>query len=293
MACADWCVMAALVRPTTGRPPAGTACTRWPSTCGRSSASSASSRGWSWPASQPVRQDGPSPPRPAGAARLRHLSIRGMCPAPRSRDAGDSRRSCPREGPHGAVRYTAMCEPTPIRQLVSDLQAAEDAGSDFSIISTTTSRGWRTRATRDTRGPCSGRRRPPWSGPCPETGSLRPRRGREPQRAHGRRRLARPAGPPRLAGRRCADHPRFVHRDLCELQRLPFRGGAGQALGPAGHAHADRHRSSRPGLRPIRPPPAGVSRAQRAEQARLGGKPGLPEGLREVPKPSVDEELDR
>lgn len=202
MACADWGVIAALVRPTTSRPPAGTACTRWPSACGRSSASSASSRGWSWPASQPVRQDGPSPPRPAGAARLRHLSIRGMRPAPRSRDAGDSRRSCRREGPHGAVRYTAMREPTPIRQLVSDLQAVEDAGSDFSIISTTTSRGWRTRATRDTRGPCSGR---------------------------------------------------------------------------------PRRRPPRPGLRPIRPPPAGVSRAQRAEQARLGGKPGLPEGLREVP----------
>ena len=36
-----------------------------------------------------------------------------------------------------------------------------------------------------------------------------------------------------------------------------------------------------------------VSPAQRAEQARLGGKPGLSERLREVPKPPVEEELDR
>jgi G6PDH family F420-dependent oxidoreductase len=31
--------------------------------------------------------------------------------------------------------YTAMCEQTPVRQLVSDLQAAEQAGFDFSVIS--------------------------------------------------------------------------------------------------------------------------------------------------------------
>lgn len=31
--------------------------------------------------------------------------------------------------------YTAMCEQTPVRQLVSDLQAAEDAGFDFSVMS--------------------------------------------------------------------------------------------------------------------------------------------------------------
>lgn len=35
-----------------------------------------------------------------------------------------------------------------------------------------------------------------------------------------------------------------------------------------------------------------VSPAQRAEQARLGGKPGLSERLREVPKPPIEEELD-
>jgi len=31
--------------------------------------------------------------------------------------------------------YTGMCEQTPVRQLVSDLQAAEQAGFDFSVIS--------------------------------------------------------------------------------------------------------------------------------------------------------------
>ena len=31
--------------------------------------------------------------------------------------------------------YTAMCEQTPVRQLVSDLQAAEHAGFDFSVMS--------------------------------------------------------------------------------------------------------------------------------------------------------------
>lgn len=31
--------------------------------------------------------------------------------------------------------YTAMCEQTPVRQLVSDLQAAEQAGFDFSAMS--------------------------------------------------------------------------------------------------------------------------------------------------------------
>jgi hypothetical protein len=56
------------------------------------------------PASQPVRQDDPSPPAPGGAARLRHPSIRGMCRAPRSRDDRDSGRSRRREELHGAVR---------------------------------------------------------------------------------------------------------------------------------------------------------------------------------------------
>ena len=31
--------------------------------------------------------------------------------------------------------YTAMCEQTPVRQLVGDLVAAEDAGFDFSVMS--------------------------------------------------------------------------------------------------------------------------------------------------------------
>ena len=31
--------------------------------------------------------------------------------------------------------YTAMCEQTPVRQLVSDLVAAEEAGFDFSVMS--------------------------------------------------------------------------------------------------------------------------------------------------------------
>ncbi|MFE0807528.1 DUF2795 domain-containing protein [Streptomyces sp. NPDC058794] len=48
--------------------------------------------------------------------------------------------------------------------------------------------------------------------------------------------------------------------------------------------------------RSVRVDPAsdlGTSRAQRAEQARAGGKPGQSQHLREVPKPPVEEELDR
>lgn len=37
----------------------------------------------------------------------------------------------------------------------------------------------------------------------------------------------------------------------------------------------------------------GHSPAQRGEQARQGGKPGMSQHLREVPKPPVEEELDR
>ncbi|MFF0789307.1 DUF2795 domain-containing protein [Streptomyces spiralis] len=37
----------------------------------------------------------------------------------------------------------------------------------------------------------------------------------------------------------------------------------------------------------------GTSPAQRAEQAREGGRPGQSQHLREVPKPPVEEELDR
>ena len=37
----------------------------------------------------------------------------------------------------------------------------------------------------------------------------------------------------------------------------------------------------------------GHSAAQRAEQARRGGKPGLSQHLRDVPKPPVEDELDR
>jgi hypothetical protein len=36
-----------------------------------------------------------------------------------------------------------------------------------------------------------------------------------------------------------------------------------------------------------------LSEAQRAEQARMGGRPGLSQHLRDVPKPPVQEELDR
>lgn len=37
----------------------------------------------------------------------------------------------------------------------------------------------------------------------------------------------------------------------------------------------------------------GLSRAQQAEQARAGGRPGQSQHLRDVPKPPVEEELDR
>ncbi|MBC2864643.1 DUF2795 domain-containing protein [Streptomyces mexicanus] len=37
----------------------------------------------------------------------------------------------------------------------------------------------------------------------------------------------------------------------------------------------------------------GLSPAQQAEQARAGGRPGQSQHLREVPKPPVEEELDR
>jgi hypothetical protein len=48
--------------------------------------------------------------------------------------------------------------------------------------------------------------------------------------------------------------------------------------------------------RSVRVDPAsdiGYSPAQRAEQARKGGKPGQSQHLRDVPKPPVEEELDR
>ena len=52
--------------------------------------------------------------------------------------------------------YTAMCEQTPVRQLVSDLQAAEQAGFDFSVMSDHYFPGSRTRGTPATRGRYSG-----------------------------------------------------------------------------------------------------------------------------------------
>ncbi len=60
--------------------------------------------------------------------------------------------------------YTAMCEQTPLMELVSDLQAAEEAGFDFPSFPTTTSRGWRSRAIAGRRGPCSAQRRRPPTG---------------------------------------------------------------------------------------------------------------------------------
>ncbi|MGW0186797.1 DUF2795 domain-containing protein [Streptomyces sp. NPDC003362] len=37
----------------------------------------------------------------------------------------------------------------------------------------------------------------------------------------------------------------------------------------------------------------GLTRAQQAEQARMGGKPGQSQHLRDVPKTPIEEELDR
>jgi hypothetical protein len=48
--------------------------------------------------------------------------------------------------------------------------------------------------------------------------------------------------------------------------------------------------------RSVRVDPAsdlGTSPAQRAEQARAGGRPGQSQHLRDVPKPPIQEELDR
>ncbi|MYV42507.1 DUF2795 domain-containing protein, partial [Streptomyces sp. SID1328] len=48
--------------------------------------------------------------------------------------------------------------------------------------------------------------------------------------------------------------------------------------------------------RSVRVDPAsdlGLTAAQRAEQARAGGKPGLSQHLREEPKTPIQEELDR
>ncbi|WP_413755854.1 DUF2795 domain-containing protein [Streptomyces sp. MMBL 11-3] len=48
--------------------------------------------------------------------------------------------------------------------------------------------------------------------------------------------------------------------------------------------------------RSVRVDPAsdlGLSPAQRAEQARMGGRPGQSQHLRDVPKPPIEEELDR
>jgi alkanesulfonate monooxygenase SsuD/methylene tetrahydromethanopterin reductase-like flavin-dependent oxidoreductase (luciferase family) len=68
-------------------------------------------------------------------------------------------------GPMTQFGYTGMCEQTPVRQLVSDLQAAEQAGFDFSVISDhyfpwLEDQG----GIPGMRGPCSARRRRPPTG---------------------------------------------------------------------------------------------------------------------------------
>src|SRR5258707_6494555 len=66
-------------------------------------------------------------------------SDRGMGPAPHGHEAGPSGPApvgqAIWEEPMTEFGFTAMCEQTPVRQLVSDLQAAEQAGFDFSVIS--------------------------------------------------------------------------------------------------------------------------------------------------------------
>ncbi|MEV5548374.1 DUF2795 domain-containing protein [Streptomyces sp. NPDC052309] len=82
-----------------------------------------------------------------------------------------------------------------------------------------------------------------------------------------------------------------------ELIEAARRSGASQdavaALrGIPSESYANREEVARS----VRVDPAsdlGTSPAQRAEQARAGGKPGQSQHLREVPKPPVEEELDR
>ncbi|GAA3656857.1 DUF2795 domain-containing protein [Streptomyces sp. S1A] len=85
--------------------------------------------------------------------------------------------------------------------------------------------------------------------------------------------------------------------DKDELLRAAKVGGAsGEALKALRGIPPDRYDNRDQVARSVRVDPdsdLGHSAAQRAEQARKGGKPGLSQHLRDAPKPPVEDELDR
>jgi hypothetical protein len=85
--------------------------------------------------------------------------------------------------------------------------------------------------------------------------------------------------------------------DKDELLRAARVGGASdEALKALRGIPPDRYDNRDQVARSVRVDPdsdLGHSAAQRADQARKGGRPGLSQHLREVPKPPVEDELDR
>ncbi|MFP8940678.1 DUF2795 domain-containing protein [Streptomyces fenghuangensis] len=85
--------------------------------------------------------------------------------------------------------------------------------------------------------------------------------------------------------------------DKDELLRAAKVGGAsGEVLKALRGIPPDRYDNRDQVARSVRVDPdsdLGHSAAQRAEQARKGGKPGLSQHLRDAPKPPVEDELDR
>ena len=158
------------------------------------------------------------------------------------------------------IGYTMMCEQAGPKELVRDVQLAEEAGFDFAVISDHyfpwvdamghSPYAWSVlgaaaqatvRIELMTYVTCPIKRYHPAvvAQKAATVGLLsdgpvhpRPRRRREPQRARHRRRLAAGQRPPPDARRGGRDHPGPVGGRLRELRRPPLPGRLGQALGP-------------------------------------------------------------
>ena len=159
--------------------------------------------------------------------------------------------------------YTLMCEQSGPRDLVRDAARAEQAGFDFEVISDHYSpwldsqghapNAWATlgrgrsgdrtgraddlrdlpdHALSPGRRRAAGRdRRPAQRRPV----HARAGRGREPQRARHRARLAAGQHPPRDAGRGDRDHPRALRRRLRQLSRASTSGSTRPSSGTSAH----------------------------------------------------------
>jgi Protein of unknown function (DUF2795) len=79
------------------------------------------------------------------------------------------------------------------------------------------------------------------------------------------------------------------------VQAAKVAGASGDVVGALRALPPERYGNREEVARSVRVDPAsdlGLSEAQRAEQARLGGKRGLSKHLRDVGKPPVEDELD-